>query len=48
MGTKIKDAPDAAGVECPKKTGKMGKDESCRECDNWIRCWNRIMQGVMP
>lgn len=40
------DAPGAAGVECPKKTGEMDKSESCRECQYWHRCGRAIMGSM--
>lgn len=46
MGTKVTDAPGAAGVECPKKTGEMDESESCKECPYWSRCYSAIM-GVL-
>lgn len=46
MGTKIMDAPTAAGVVCPKKTGEMDESEPCRKCPYWSRCMDAIM-GVM-
>ena len=46
MGTKVGDLPGIAGVECPKKTGEMDKDESCRECRYFVRCM-RTLRGVL-
>lgn len=46
MGTKVTDAPDAAGVPCPKKSGKMGKSKSCRECWYWSTCYASIMNTL--
>jgi len=46
MGTKVRDAPTAAGVECPKKMGLMDEDESCRKCPSWARCMGAIL-GVL-
>jgi len=46
MGKKIMDAPTAAGVECPKKTGKIDKSEPCGECPYWPRCMDAIMAAM--
>ena len=46
MGAKVVDAPTAAGVECPKKTGEMDESESCRECPYWSRCMDAVMAAM--
>lgn len=46
MGMKVTDAPDAAGVPCPKKSGEMDESESCKKCPYWSRCYATIM-GAM-
>jgi len=44
--TKVKSVSGKAGVECPKRSGKMDYDKSCRECDNYSMCVGAIM-GVL-
>ena len=46
MTVRVRSVSDAAGVECPKKTGEMGEDESCEECEYFKRCWGKVM-GVL-
>lgn len=46
MVSKVTDIPGVAGVECPKKTGEMDKDTSCRECPYYSKCFNAIMDTI--
>ncbi len=46
MGTKVSTTHEIAKVECPKETGEMKDEVSCRECKYWIRCMNAIL-GVL-
>jgi len=34
---------EAAGVECPKATGKMKESASCFDCPSWGRCMSAIL-----
>ena len=38
MGTKVSTLSEHVGVECPKETGKMDENKSCKECGNYEKC----------
>ena len=46
MGTKVYDAAEFAGVECPKKTGEMKESESCQTCQFHSRCMAAIYRAM--
>lgn len=37
----------AAGVECPKETGEMSVDDSCRHCRHWQVCYDKMMEAML-
>lgn len=39
VGTTIVSVSKAAGVTCPKETGEMRDDDSCRVCDHFEKCY---------
>lgn len=45
MPTKVRDLPERAGVECPKKTGEMDESMSCRWCPNFGPCWEAMIRA---
>lgn len=46
-GTKIKTPAAAAGVICPKDTGEMDPDISCKECEHFQACYSSIMGALL-
>lgn len=38
MGTKVYTLPEKAGVKCPKETGDLDKELSCRVCEYYHKC----------
>jgi len=46
MGTKISTPAEVASVKCPKKTGEMSEDTSCKECSYYADCMRAIMGAL--
>lgn len=46
IGTTISTPAKKAGVECPKKNGKMDPKDSCQNCDYWAQCMRAIMGAI--
>ena len=46
MTMTIKSPSEAAGVICPKETGKMPTDADCRGCPHFGACWNALMEAL--
>jgi len=46
MTTKISTPAQAAGVECPKDTGKMDPHTSCKECEHHNLCWTKVLEAM--
>lgn len=44
--TKVSEPHQAAGVKCPKKTGDMDEETSCKICHNYRKCMGAIW-GVL-
>ena len=36
--TTVSSLPQKAGVKCPKDTGKMDKNASCKLCEHYPKC----------
>jgi hypothetical protein len=46
-GTKIRTHAEAAGVTCPKETGEMDQETSCRTCEHFLTCFGNIMSALL-
>lgn len=45
-GTNISSLPAAAGVICPKDTGEMDNNASCKNCKHYPKCV-AVLNGVL-
>ena len=41
------EAPYGKEENCPKQTGKMNPEASCRECDSYSKCASNILRAML-
>ena len=46
LGTKVKTLYGEE-ANCPKRTGKMDPEASCRECENYSKCTSNILRAIL-
>lgn len=42
----ISTVPKKAGVTCPKETGEMDADRSCRLCQHYEKCYSAVLSAL--
>jgi hypothetical protein len=42
----VKSPAELAGVKCPKTSGAMDKNASCKECEHYSLCLKKVLGAL--